>query len=229
MNKLPIAPNVVLTLFVCLLMASGCSTSDDTIAPPEPEQTENSRDTEEVEEKENIEEPEEVEESEEMEETEEVEPLPSIVELIETTDGLSLFGEALAKTDLADTLKNDDGTFTVFAPTDAAVQQLFVLLGDEYNSFDDFSNVIELQILNEILLGHIVEGNITSDDFVAGPLPTLLPDDSIEFIATEDAFVIKDASDIRALFVAFDLQASNGTVHTVDKILIPQKALALVE
>ncbi|WP_373517025.1 fasciclin domain-containing protein [Pricia sp.] len=228
MKKSAIAQNIFFILLVLLVMASGCSSSDDTIAPPEPEETENITETEEAEEVGEIEEPEEAEEVEETEEPEEVEPLPNIVERIETTDGLSLFREALAKTDLADTL-NGEGPFTVFAPTDAAVQQLFVLLGDEYNSFDDFSNIIELQILNEILLGHIVEGNITSNDFIAGPLPTLLPEDTIEFVPTEDTFVIKDASEIRARFVTFDLQASNGTVHTIDKILIPQKALVFVE
>ncbi len=221
-KNLAIAPKVFLILLVFLVMVSGCSSSDDTVAPPEPEEIENTPESEEAEE------PEELEVPEEAEEPEEVEPFTSIVERIETTDELSLFAEALAKTDLAETL-NGEGPFTVFAPTDAAVQQLFVLLGDEYNSFDDFGNIIERQILSEILLGHIVAGNITSDDFVAGSLPTLLPDDAIEFIPIENTFVIKDASDVRANFVSFDLEASNGTVHTIDKILIPQKALALVD
>ncbi len=228
MKKSAIAQNIFFILLVLLVMASGCSSSDDTVAPSEPEETENIPETEEAEEVEEVAEPEEAEEVEEAQEAEEVDPLPNILELIETADGLSLFGEALAKTDLADTL-NGEGPFTVFAPTDAAVQQLFVLLGDEYNSFDDFSNIIELQILNEILLGHIVEGNITSNDFIAGPLPTLLPEDAIELIAAEDTFVIKDASEERAQFVAFDLEASNGSVHTIDKILIPLNALALAE
>lgn len=155
-------------------------------------------------------------------------PKPTIFGIIETTEELSLFEEALTKTDLADKL-NGEGPFTVFAPTDAAVQQLFVTLGDGYNSFDDFKNPIELQILNEILLGHVVDGKIASEDFAVGTLPTLLPNDSIELISKEDTFVIKDASEILTNFVSFDLGASNGTLHTIDKILIPRKVLAFVE
>lgn len=170
-------------------------------------------------------------ESETEEETEleeEEAPLTNIIELVKSEEQLALFEEALTKTDLADTLYGDN-PYTVFAPTNAAVEQLFVLLGDDYNSFDDFKNPIELQILKEILLGHIMEGKINSNDFVVGTLPTLLPEDSIEMLASVDTFVIQDASKILTNFVSFDLEALNGTVHTIDKILIPQKALAFVE
>ena len=167
MKKSTIAQNVFFILLVLLvMMAWGCSTNDDALAPPEPEEIENTSETEEPEETEEVEaageagepETEEVEETEEAEENEqgeEVEPLPNIVARIETSDELSLFAKALTKTDLPDTL-NGDGPFTVFAPTDAAVEQLFVLLGDDYNSFDDFNNVVERQILNEILLSERV-------------------------------------------------------------------------
>jgi len=67
-----------------------------------------------------------------------------------------------------------------------------------------------------------------SKDFEVGMLPTLLPEDSIELDSQVDTFVIKDASEMLTNFVAFDLEASNGTVHTIDKILIPKKVLAFV-
>lgn len=155
-------------------------------------------------------------------------PKPTIFEVIETTEELSRFEEALAKADLADML-NGEGLFTVFAPTDAAVQQLFVTLGDEYNSLDDFKNPVELQILNEILLGHIVGGKVAFEDLEVGTLPTLLPNDSIGLVVKDDTFVIKDASGILTNFESFDWETSNGTVHTIDKILIPRKVLAFVE
>ena len=79
-----------------------------------------------------------------------------------------------------------------------------------------------------LCLFHIVEGKIASDDFVAGILPTLLPDDSIELIAEGETFAIKDASDLRANFVTFDLEASNGFIHSIDKILIPSQLCSVI-
>jgi uncharacterized surface protein with fasciclin (FAS1) repeats len=229
----------VWALSVLLIAVSACSTNDDSGMPTVSEETENTPEVEEPEESEEEESGEEeqsegTEESEGMEESEEteapgeVEASPTIFGLIETTEGLPLFKQALAKTDLPNTL-NGEAPHTVFAPTDAAVEELFAVLGDDYHSFDDFKNPIEQKILNEILLGHVVEGNLPSQDFMAGTVPTLLPDDSIELVAQAETYVIRDASEILTNFVAFDLEASNGTVHMVDKILIPQKVLTFVE
>ena len=155
-------------------------------------------------------------------------PKLTVTQLIQETEELSLLDEALTKANLTTKLE-EEGPFTVFAPTNAAIEQLFVLLGEDYNGFDDFSNILEQQVLKEILLGHMVEGNLSSKDFVTGSLPTLLPNDSIELIENESTFVIRDASQIKTNFVSFDLEASNGTVHIIDKILIPQKALSLLQ
>ena len=47
---------------------------------------------------------------------------------------------------------SDINVSTYFAPTNAAFDSLFVTLGDDYNSLDDFDTEIELQTLTNILL-----------------------------------------------------------------------------
>jgi len=154
-------------------------------------------------------------------------PKPTIVELVSETDELSLLRDAVIKANLVDAL-NAEGPFTVFAPSNEAIQELFDLLGDDYNSFDDFDNIIELQILEQILLYHVVMGNVASGDLAPGPVPTLLTDNSIEVIASGETFVIGDASETDANILEVDKEASNGTVHIIDKILIPQEVYDLL-
>ncbi|MGJ8739257.1 fasciclin domain-containing protein, partial [Zobellia laminariae] len=40
---------------------------------------------------------------------------------------------------------------------------------------------------------------------------------------------LQDASEFKTNFVEFDMEASNGVIHTIDKILIPPKALLLID
>ncbi|PRX55498.1 fasciclin domain-containing protein [Flagellimonas meridianipacifica] len=149
-------------------------------------------------------------------------PKPSIVELVVETEELSLLEEAVIKANLVDAL-NAEGPFTVFAPTNAAIEELFELLGDSFTSFDDFDNFLELQILEQILLYHAVPGNVTSSDLAPGMINTLLQDETLEIISDGNTFVISDASDIDANILSPDQEASNGVVHVIDKILIPQE------
>ena len=149
-------------------------------------------------------------------------PKPNIVELVVETEELSLLEEAVIKAGLVEAL-SEDGPFTVFAPTDAAIEELFELLGDSFNSFDDFDNFVELQILEQILLYHVVPGNIVSSDLTPGTVNTLLPNETLEIIGSDNTFVIGDASEIDANILSPDQEASNGVVHIIDKILIPQE------
>lgn len=155
-------------------------------------------------------------------------PKPTLAEIIAGTKELDQFKQALVRADLFGTMEGE-GPYTVFAPDDGAVAMLFEILGDPYDDFDDFRNFLEIQVLNDILLGHLVGSDIASEDFAEGSIATLLAGDSIELVMENDVFVIKDASETRAKFVTKDLKASNGTLHVIDKILLPRKALDFVD
>lgn len=145
----------------------------------------------------------------------------NIVEIVVATDELSGLEEAVITADLVNAL-SAEGPFTLFAPTDEAVNELFDLLGEDFNSFADFDTVIERQILELILLYHVVPGNLTSSDLMPGVLETLATEETIEIIDSNGTFVIGDASEVDANITSADNTASNGVVHIVDKILIPQ-------
>ncbi|WP_116769860.1 fasciclin domain-containing protein [Maribacter litoralis] len=151
----------------------------------------------------------------------------TLVDIVVATEPLSLLEAAIIKADLVTTLSSD-GPFTVFAPTDDAFVALLDILGDEYNSLDDFDTTEEIALLKDILLYHVITAEVASTDLSAGPVTTALADNSIEVITSEDTFVIGDASDIDANITGVDIMASNGIAHTIDKVLLPQTAIDFV-
>jgi uncharacterized surface protein with fasciclin (FAS1) repeats len=153
--------------------------------------------------------------------------LDNIVELVIASDDLTQLEAAVIKADLVTTLEGN-GPFTVFAPTDAAFVDLLNVLGPDFNSLDDFDEQAEIDLLRNILLYHVVSGEVTSGDLQAGMVPTSLPNNSIEVIDNNGTFVIGDASDTDANLGAVDIMASNGVVHIIDKVLLPQEAVDFV-
>lgn len=151
----------------------------------------------------------------------------TLVELVVETEALSVLEAAVIKAGLAETLSGE-GPFTVFAPTDDAFVALLEVLGDNYNSLDDFDSEAEMMLLKDILLYHVIPAAVLEENLSAGTVGTALADNSLEVIASGDTFVIGDASDTNAQITATDFIASNGVAHTIDKVLLPQAALDFV-
>lgn len=151
-------------------------------------------------------------------------PQSTIVDIALATESVSILKDAVIKTFLADTL-NAAGPFTVFAPTNDAFVALLNQLGENYNSLDDFDTTEELSMLSRILLYHVVLDDVRSTELSAGSVPTALADNSLEVIASGQSFVIGDATDANATIVSVDIIASNGVIHLIDKVLLPQAAI----
>ena len=149
-------------------------------------------------------------------------PSQNVVERIVDTEELSLLEEAILLTDLTEDL-TEEGPFTIFAPTNAAIEGLFDQLGDGFSSFEDFDNFLEIQILKRILEYHIVPQNLASEDLTETTLGTLLVGENLDIVLVDGSFQIDDASEINAEFITLDNRASNGVVHIIDKILISQE------
>jgi len=66
---------------------------------------------------------------------------------------------------------------------------------------------------------------VKSTDLTAGEVATAFADNTIEIIASGDGFVIGDASEVDATIETADIIASNGVIHLIDKVLLPQSAL----
>ena len=151
----------------------------------------------------------------------------TLVDVVVATEALSILEAAVIKAGLAETLASE-GPFTVFAPTDDAFVSLLELLGDDYNGLDDFDTDAEIALLKDILLYHVIAAKVLAADLAAGTVPTALAENSVEVIASDETFVIGDASDINANITATDIMASNGVAHTIDKVLLPQTAIDFV-
>ncbi len=152
-------------------------------------------------------------------------PTPNIVELAQSVPDLSLLVDALIQADagLVDVLSG--GTFTVFAPTNAAFADLLDALGDDYHSLADFDTPAEKQLLAKVLTYHVVSGAaVASTDLFDHQELVTVQGESL-FALTSHGVAIRDKSGVDANVVLADQMASNGIVHVIDKVLLPQEVL----
>lgn len=116
---------------------------------------------------------------------------------------------ALTLTGLDDALRGD-GPFTVFAPTDDAFAALPSGLLDKLLENPD--------ILADVLLYHVVEGEVMAADAVAlaGESVVTLSGQSVA-ISVDGGVFINDAE-----VTATDIECTNGVIHVIDTVLIPE-------
>ena len=116
---------------------------------------------------------------------------------------------AVVRADLAATL-DGNRQFTVFAPTDAAFEDLFDALG--------VSGVNEIPVgtLRAVLLYHVAPGERFAEDVVSSSrIRTVSKGFLWPTVSGGNAFV----NDSRIL--ATDIDVSNGVIHVIDQVLLP--------
>lgn len=133
---------------------------------------------------------------------------PTVVDIALANENFTILVQAVVKAGLVETLSGG-GPFTVFAPTNAAFEVLFTQL--EISSVDDLT----AEQLIPILTYHVVSGNVLSSDLIAGSVPTLNAGSSLT-VDLSSGVKINESQ-----VAAADIQAANGVVHVIDKVLIP--------
>jgi uncharacterized surface protein with fasciclin (FAS1) repeats len=120
---------------------------------------------------------------------------------------------ALVRANLAGAFQGGfDDDFTVFAPTDAAFQDLYTALGVE--GVDQ----IPLETLTAVLQYHVVPARAFSQDLRQGAsLPTLLTGQNLTVNLSN--LQINDSGLVAA---ALNIHATNGVIHVIDKVLLPE-------
>jgi len=153
-------------------------------------------------------------------------PTPTIVGLAQSVPDLSLLVDALIQADagLVEVL-NGDGPFTVFAPTNAAFAELLEALGDNYNSLADFDTAAEKELLASVLTYHVVAGAAVASSSLTDHQEIVTVNGDSVFALVNAGVKIRDRSTVDATVVIADQMASNGIVHVVDKVLLPQAVL----
>ncbi len=131
----------------------------------------------------------------------------TVVDIAVANSDFSILVEAVTKAGLAGAL-SADGPFTVFAPTNEAFNVLFKQLG--------VSGIKDLtaEQLTPILTYHVVSGKIMSTDLSNTSVATL-NGQKIK-IDISNGVKINDSK-----VTAADISGTNGVVHVIDKVLIP--------
>ena len=148
----------------------------------------------------------------------------TVVDLALGTADLSSLVAALNQADagLVETLSGP-GPFTVFAPTNAAFTNLLASL-DDFSSLEDFDTAEERALLASILTYHVVAAEAFSGDLSDGQTLTTVNGSTLTVSLSGGVF-IQDATDTDAEVTGPDVDASNGVVHIINKVLLPQAVI----
>ncbi|MBN8652859.1 MAG: fasciclin domain-containing protein [Cytophagales bacterium] len=168
-------------------------------------------------------------------------PLPTgqtLVEVAVANDNFDILAAALTKTGLVTSLNNpNSGTFTVFAPTDAAFINYWNSIRGaghtEQNVLDTIANLKPTGVSNPtiaalagVLNYHIVSSKIPSSEITGKAVFATLQGARLT-ISKQGSNVILNANNAGAgagngaNVTVVDVNALNGVIHSIDKVLIP--------
>lgn len=133
----------------------------------------------------------------------------NIAEVASSDDNFSTLVSALQDAELVSVLEGD-GPFTVFAPTNNAFQGV------------DLSGLSQEQ-LHEILQYHVIFADIRSGDLAAEQAVDALAGGQL-FVTVDGEVMVNDAATV----VNADIDASNGTIHAIDTVLLPDAFKTIV-
>lgn len=152
-------------------------------------------------------------EAEPMADDMDMEATQTIAEIAANNDNLTILTAAIQSAGL-DTMLMEDTKYTVFAPTDDAFAPVLEKLGvtkDELLANKD--------LLKTVLPYHVVPMEVKAADI---PYGTDIETANGKTISISDANVITDATGNTANITGTDIMASNGVIHTIDTVLMPE-------
>ncbi|MFD2787098.1 fasciclin domain-containing protein [Hymenobacter rubripertinctus] len=141
-----------------------------------------------------------------------------------TTPELSFLVEAVLYAELAGPLSASSGSpqLTVFAPTDQAFRELGTLLGVPLNVPTDIRRLPKATV-TAVLLNHVVAGGQFTPELPENGTLKTLGGGSLKLGAfTEGVLTVQGAGNMApAGMVIPDVQCLNGTVHVINRVLLP--------
>lgn len=144
-------------------------------------------------------------------------PTESVIEIISTTEGLdslaSIIGQPGTNNPFANRLSSDE--YTVFAPNNAAINNLLNSIG--------LQSVSELRtdLLSDLIFNHII-ANTTIESNQLDSTVTAFNNAVLNLSTEGDTVVINaDTQPSRTVVVTPNLRASNGIVHVINEVILP--------
>jgi uncharacterized surface protein with fasciclin (FAS1) repeats len=136
-------------------------------------------------------------------------------DIVDTAVGAGSFktlAAALGAADLVTTLKGD-GPFTVFAPTDEAFAKL------PAGTVENLLKPENKEKLREILLLHVVPGNVYAADVVKLTEAKTAGGKTLK-VSTDGGVKVGTATGLSNV-VKTDVKAKNGVIHVIDAVILP--------
>ncbi len=131
-----------------------------------------------------------------------------IVDVAVAAGSFNTLAAALKAAGLVETLKGE-GPFTVFAPTDEAFAKLPE--GTVEALLEDTEK------LTAILTYHVVAGRVTSDQVVQLDRATTVNGQDVKIKVKGGSVYVNGAKVVQA-----DVEASNGVIHVIDRVILPE-------
>ncbi|WP_287130301.1 fasciclin domain-containing protein [Candidatus Cyanaurora vandensis] len=137
----------------------------------------------------------------------------TVVDVASKNNNLKTFTAAVKAAGLTETLAGR-GPYTVFAPSDAAFAAL------PAGTLDNLLKPENKTQLTQILTYHVVSGIAPSNKLQTGSVQTVNGSAvAVRVNASRSEITVGGAKPIVP-----DVQASNGIIHVIDKVLMPPKA-----
>jgi uncharacterized surface protein with fasciclin (FAS1) repeats len=139
--------------------------------------------------------------------------LPSTMDVVETAVAAGSFktlAAALSAAHLVEALQGN-GPFTVFAPTDEAFAAL------PKGTVESLLEPQNREKLSAILTFHVIPGRVYSETVAAGHEFKTLQGKSFKTRMQDEAVFVNGARVVKA-----DIETSNGVIHVIDSVLLPE-------
>ena len=135
---------------------------------------------------------------------------PDIVDTAVAAGSFNTLVKAVTAADLVETLKSK-GPFTVFAPSDDAFSAL------DPNLLADLLKSENKNKLTGILTFHVLAGKVMSSD-ISGTIEAVTVNGQKVTVKKSYGNVFVNDAQV----VAADIEADNGVIHVINKVLIPE-------
>ncbi|MGP1384340.1 MAG: fasciclin domain-containing protein [Thainema sp.] len=138
----------------------------------------------------------------------------SIVEVASSAGSFNTLTQAIEAAGLTETLSQDGSSYTVFAPTDEAFNQL------PEGTLDQLLLPENQELLRQILTYHVVPQAVTSSEIQPGEVSTV--EGSPVNLQVDGSSVMVN----EAMVTQPDIEASNGVIHAIDQVILPPQIAA---
>ena len=146
----------------------------------------------------------------------------TILEIAQGNENLTILTRAAQAAGLTEALSGE-GPITVFAPTDQA------FYGLPEGVLSALTKADNRQALIDILKYHVIEGELTADAVTSGiegasdgMLAAETMNGELSAMLEDGGVVLQDAAGRNVMVTETDIMASNGVIHLIDGVLLPE-------